>query len=393
MSPTRFIIAFFIPILLASPLAGANYLFLRNAGELDSIEQVAAMQQKSSALYGTALHPNVYPYKIELLRASNPKVVVIGSSRVLQIRGSHFLTPFVNLGRTVNYPAEAEKLVEDMLAVSKPELVLFGVDFWWFNPHSIFAFTFASHEFRGGELSVDALIAPVKWLWQGKVSPSLFFNIIRSGHPFRVNRVPMFGVQAIVLGNGFSSDGSNYYLGTVYGRGSAEDPKFSDTLSRIARKIGQFRQAREIDESRFEVLRRTIERLEAEGIRVITFLPPLAPTVLAAMKQDAQSYQYIDEVRARMPEISAHHFDFHDGRVLGTSDCEFVDGFHGGDVTFGRLLDAIATDPSSGLSRYFAAERVRAVIKMFAGNALSDHRYRLDGENELDFLEIGCAKT
>lgn len=57
------------------------------------------------------------------------------------------------------------------------------------------------------------------------------------------------------------------------------------------------------------------------------------------------------------------------------------------------VFDAIATDSSSGLSRYFAAERVRTVIKKFAGNALSDHKYRLDGENELDFLEIGCAKT
>ena len=151
--------------------------------------------------------------------------------------------------------------------------------------------------------------------------------------------------------------------------------------------------SQKVDESRFQTMRRTIERLDTEGIRVITFLPPLAPTVLAAMARNAQGYRYIDEVRARMPGISAHHYDFHDGRAMHTSDCEFVDGFHGGDVTFGRLLDAIATDPSSGLSPYFAAEKVREAIKRFAGNALSDHRYRQDGETELDFLEIGCAKA
>ena len=58
------------------------------------------------------------------------------------------------------------------------------------------------------------------------VTPETFAGYVSEGYPISVRGVPMFGVQAITRGNGFAGDGSYYYLGTIYGRGPAEDPRF-----------------------------------------------------------------------------------------------------------------------------------------------------------------------
>ena len=80
----RFILIVLLPVLLLLPAGAANWLFLENAGELTAIEDVVARQQNEGGLYGTAIHPNDYAYKLALLAARQPEVVAIGSSRVLQ---------------------------------------------------------------------------------------------------------------------------------------------------------------------------------------------------------------------------------------------------------------------------------------------------------------------
>jgi hypothetical protein len=378
-------------VVLALPLLGLSYLFLRNSGELDSIEAIAAAQQRSEALYGTAIHANVYAYKMALLKERSPDIVAIGSSRVLELRAGDFSALFVNLGRTANYPDEAAEVVKDVMAVSHPKLILLAVDFWWFNPKMVFAFNFDTHRIRGGDLTSDALISPARWLLEGKLRTRAFLDMVAAGHPVKVGGVPMFGVQAITRGNGFAGDGSYYYLGTVYGRGPAEDPHFSDTFGRIARNTSQFVRAAAPDEQRLAAFATLVRRLERTDVRLITFMPPVAPSVLTAM-QKAGGFDYIDSARRRIAEISSHHYDFHDARSIGAGDCEFIDGFHGGDVVAARILDRIAADQASGLAAYLNRHKVREIIDKDAGRALADDRYRQPGESEKDFLELGCNK-
>jgi len=322
-----------------------------------------------------------------------PDVVVIGSSRVLQMRAASFNGTFFNLGRTANYVDEAAKVVDDLLKIVHPRVILLGVDFWWFNPNITFAFNFDTHRIRGGKLTSDALMAPARWLLEGKMTPATFADILFAGHPVKVGGVPMFGVQAVTRGNGFAGDGSYYHLGTVYGRGPVEDSRFTDTLGRIARNTSQFRRATAPDEQRLAALGRLLARLEEKGIRVITFLPPLAPRVLAAMAAEGDAYGYINAVRRRIAALSRYNYDFHDAAAIGAGDCEFVDGFHGGDVVFARMLAAIADDEANGFLPLLNRDAIRTTIAQYAGRAIADNPYRLPGEAERDFLELGCKKS
>ena len=186
----------------------ANWRFLQSAGELTSIEDVAAIQQHEGERYSTASHPNVCPYKMDLYAARKPEIGAIGSSCVPQFRQSRFDRPFVNLGRTVNYPAEAIKLVRDMLLQGTTRMVLFGIDHYWFNPAFTTILDFRTHQLYGGNLTLDALMTPFRWLLDDRITTSTYQEVLFGKVPRAANGAPLFGVLALLEGSGYGADRS-----------------------------------------------------------------------------------------------------------------------------------------------------------------------------------------
>lgn len=388
----RFILIVLLPILLLLPAGAANWKFLKAAGELTSIEDVAATQQREGGIYGTALHPNVYPYKLELFTARKPEIVAIGSSRVLQFRQSHFNRSFVNLGRTINYPAEAVKLVQDMLAIGTPKIVLFGIDHYWLNPAYTAAPDFRTHELRGGSLTPDAMMTPFRWLLDGRVTPDTYRDFLAGNVPAAPNGEPLIGIQAIQDGAGFAADGAWHYDHYILGRKPSDDPGFRDTLRRIASGSAQFRHGGNIDMNRLAELRQAVHLLKDAGARVITFVPPMATRVGAEMTARGADYGYADAARAALRTLGTEHHDILDASRLGATECEFVDGFHGGDVVAARMLKEMAESGDEGFAASLNQTRIDQIIANYAGHALSDTRFRRPGETEIDFLRLGCSK-
>ncbi len=86
-------------------------------------------------------------------------------------------------------------------------------------------------------------------------------------------------------------------------------------------------------------------------------------------------------------------FDFLESQSLQTSDCEFADGLHAGDITYQRMLLRMAdADPPGRLASMLRRTDIAANIRSFAGSAVTPtladgYRYP-----EVDFLDIGCRK-
>lgn len=386
----RFLIIFVVFLLAFLPAGLANYLFLRNAGELEPIERVAANQQREPGLYGTALYENSYPYKLALLAARQPDVVALGSSRVLQLRQDHFAARFLNLGRTVNYPREAEKLVADMLAITRPRVAIFALDFWWAAEASRHAFNFNAHTERGADLRPDAVIAPARWLSEGKIPAALYIEILSTPPPYRTDGIALYGVQSITVGNGFGPDGSYYYGATVFGRAPAADPRFSDTLRRIASNSAQFVRNTRFVPERVDSLKRAISTLETAGVTVITYLPPLAPPVRAAMAVQEDAYAHVTAFRAAVATATRPHFDFHDDIF---DSCEFVDGFHHGDVIAARLLLGMASARPDVFGGIVDTAALTTIVTKAAGQAQAGRSFSRAGDREADFLDLGCKRN
>lgn len=390
--PRRYLLIVLIPILALLPLGAMNALFLENTGELLTGGEVAEFQQEVTALYGSALHDTVYRYKLALLEARRPDVVVIGSSRVLAMNQSMFSVPFANLGRTVNYPDEALKLAGDMLELHKPKVVLFGLDPWWLNPRWIHAPDFRTHDDPGGALSPEALFAPMRWLADGRIGWDLYRDRLTNAAPPVIDDVVMLGIQAITIRRGYRPDGSLFRGGLIY-QARGADTGFGDTLSRVAGDQAQFRFGQSIDETRVETLQETVALLRAAGVTVVTFLAPVAPTVRTAMAQNPDRFAYMTAAREAFASLNSLHLDAWAGDVLGEEDCEFFDGFHHGETVDLRLLLALAAmgrqDFDSTVLEGDLVDRLAAS----SGSAQEEFAMGMPGRPEVDFLELGCVKA
>jgi hypothetical protein len=117
-------------LLLTLPIA----VFVKSTGENMSIMDIVAKQNSPSSvsIYGTALRDNTSKYKLHMLKQRDSKIVALGSSRVLQFQEYMFNDSFYNLGGVMNSISDGN-MIADYIIKLKPEIILLGIDIWWFN--------------------------------------------------------------------------------------------------------------------------------------------------------------------------------------------------------------------------------------------------------------------
>lgn len=351
-------------VFLATSLAGSGALLALSvallvcSGELEDIREIARTQQESGGIYGSATHENFFGYKMALHAARRPRIVALGSSRVLTLRQYTFTERFVNLGSAMRNLAEGERAVQEMLALHRPDVVLVAFDFWWFNPDRSEQTEFPAHHAYRASL-LRSLGLPLAWLWSGRLPLGVGVSLLHQG-AFEDVGEPAWGVQAAVVGEGFRPDGSRRLRGP--GRISA-------TLASIGDGANGFEPGVRIDQARLRRAAALLSTLTGKGIEAVTYLPPVAPSVLHAMAQ-TQRYAYVEELRSAMYGISANHYDFHDLGRSGAADAEFVDGIHAGETATLRLLLAIARAPESPLRGVVATDAAERGVRLYRGLAV-----------------------
>lgn len=362
--------------------------YLDRMGEYGSAE--AATQQLASlpnrCLFGSAVRQNNFAYKLALFDAVRPDVVAVGSSRVMQFRQDMFKERFLNLGGAFETLWEGEAFIDKLLERHVPKLVLLGIDVWWFNP-----------SYRGNRkgffiVKEDASPSPVSkmilagnWLRQGKIG----WREIADPSWVGGRRDCHMGIQARKTLQGFAPDGSYVYAGYATGIVASPDVGFRDTLSRIADGSRRFETSHILSEDALQRFLRLVATLEQRGVSVVLFFPPFAEPVNEAMREKGgDGYGYIGKLREALEKAGLEVADFQNTAGLGANDCEFIDGFHGGDVVYARILKALAmrgplsawVDPV-GIDRYLAN----------AGRAMARDD-RVTERPEVDFLKLSCTK-
>jgi hypothetical protein len=372
------------------PLVGyLNFVFLVNSGELEHIDKIIKTQLEQDALYFSAIRTVTYSYKLSMFNRSKPKIVVLGSSRVWQFRSAYFAVPFVNLGGAMGTFQEGEKIFKEMAAIHKPEVVIIGLDPWWFGDGSAH-FNVGNYNATGEEFQLDMIFTPCDWLLQGKISLQYYFNVLlgKKGNPF-----PAIGVYAATRKEGFYKDGSFYHFGTVTGFRNRADRKFENVLYKLKVGADPFMYSRSVNKKKWKEFMSLFKLAKNENYHLLIFLTPLPPRIIDLMTKMGDKYAYIDELRLMLSELKEHYYDFYDPRSFSSGDCEFVDGEHGGEVTYLRLLLAMSQDPSSGLSPYLKHEKIVQCIENYRGKAMVPPPFYKQPYTEGDFLELGCKKN
>lgn len=370
-----------VALTLSALLVGFALWILTASGELLGAGEVAQRQRSAGGVYGTALNRNTYQYKIALVKVSHPEVVAFGSSRVMQFRARYFARPFVNLGGAVNSPYELPIAVADVLQTGVPRVAVVGVDHWWFNKRLPLATKFPQHAIAGDELDSNKLFEPYRLVRDGRLKP---------GHLGRILSSPpnMLGLQAQIFGDGFGPDGSYYYSSLLGGTKPNEDRNFTLMLDRIERDHSIFSKFGDFDDDAFGSLASGVSLLKAAGVTVITFLPPLSPKVLRALRQRDGKLDYLALLNDRLALLGDRHFDLTDAGLLDSEDCEFVDGIHGGEVTYAR----IASHLSRGHPGLADEKEIAHAVNRRRGYA-SVPTTSIPTYIEVDSLALGCARA
>ena len=392
----RYATTYFAIIVGFALVAGIGFqallgLFLWRAGEFAPVSDIVRQQMSEASVYGSAIHEDGFDYKMELVAAAKPAVIALCSSRVLQFRQSFFTDGFINAGRAMNNPEEGLVFMQTLVGRHKPKVVIIGADFWWFNPN----WHYVRRPVRNTSLNLAMLHLVESWVWDGKVDAADLWRVAVLGELGNdLIRRSNIGVAAIKRGNGYRPDGSRDY-GLRYSGGDPtfDDAGFANSLSRIDRGDSQFEYAERADADRIDGINKLLKYLISEDITPVVVMPPLARRVLDKMATRGADYGYFADMRKYAARHEMEAYDFTEPESLGADDCEFVDGFHGGEVVYQRLLAAIVErNPESVLAAYVDADALERSIGEATGHALTRESAKDYALAETDFLKIGCKK-
>lgn len=391
MSSKKWVILWCIPLIIFMSLYGVVYLYLSSNYENNSFQSIVKRQIENNSIYGTALNRNTFGYKMELVKQIKPNIVALGSSRVMQLREDSFNESFVNAGGAMNHLTEGIKFLNEMYSFHTPKYIILGLDFWWFNEAFPQVKEFKYHLNDGMTLDKNKITTTYEYLQNGKVSSNTFFNMLKIGqinNPY--TSYDNLGFSAIKTSDGFRKDGSYLYSKTLFGIESTEDKNFKDTLQRVNDGNKRFQFGSQLSHNRLKLLHEIIDLTTKKGSKLILIIPPVSNTVHTHMIY--KNYSYIDLLRNYIKTLGVENYDFHNLSILTTDDCECIDGFHGGDIVYKRIVAYIYSHTKNDeIKALIRIENVLSDIEFNQGKALTlgnDH-YLL---KEVDFLEIGCKK-
>lgn len=354
--------------------------------ENNSYSDIVKRQIKNDSIYGTALNQNTFSYKLELIKNVKPKVVAVGSSRVMQFRKENFNTSFVTAGGGMSHLNEGYKFLENMYKFHKPEYIILGLDFWWFNDNFSQPKYFPHHGNNGKTISYNKIYKTLLWLINGKVNIS-FLNHKKIENQY--TNYDNLGFSAIATSDGFRSDGSRFYSKTVFGLEKSGDENFSNTFKRIRDGNSRFKYGNELSKNRVAILYKILELIKNNNTKIIVFIPPIANATYK--KMEGYQYGFVDTFRELIKSLNVENYDYHNLPVVTQNDCEYIDGFHGGDVIYSRILKDMY-DNNSSISKYIEISNVNNSINLYQGNTLTVNSGNIFKNKEVDFLRLGCKK-
>ena len=276
---------------------------------------------------------NTLAIKTIMVNNSKPKVVAIGSSRVLQFREEMFRESFFNYGYTTSSNGTILPTLKLITEDSPPQYLILGLDQWNFNKKWDKS-EYPNYRPRNADIQNIAI----------KSIPAFLKEVLGSKNVFSIPEGKI-GLNAVKYNNGFRRDGSRDYGNRIekleLNDTTLEDYQFRNTFSRIYDGNRRFEYGKEISLSDLQYIVDIIEYCNNQDIKLFIFMPPFAPSIWAAMERSG-NYNYIKEADKHVKNIcniyNIPYFNFSNSNLVHYSDSEMLDGFHGSERVYGKIL-------------------------------------------------------
>lgn len=363
-------------LLLLLPFALLLGLPLLVYGEIFNSNDITNMQLKRGIpkLYGTIRQNQYSYYKVEMARRLSPSVILLGDSRTLQIHNFFFNkdSRFYNagIGGSITGNAASMQYFLEFQNTDSIDVAIICLSHFWFNENNR-EVIYTGHDFfaEAPSLSQTDMISIINFL-EHICRLDAMKNTAQNLSSFE-----RMGGTAIIHNNGILADGS-YYYGKAYPNdsiGQTNEDRLSGTLDAIEKAEVRFEHGEKINTNTLNYLDQFLQYCTSNGIYVIAYAPPYAPSINDAMSAKGNAYAYQHDALDIIPSLFRKYgFEFYDYTDVTTLDCtdnHFLDGDHASEVVFLRMIiDMI--EKGSRLADFCTLDDLRS----FDENRYSDQR-------------------
>lgn len=356
------VLVYLLPVLLFFALP---YGILEVSGELEDLSDVRV---EHGRLLGLAYSDQSKDYKLNEILARKPEVLALGTSRVLQIRSFFFKKPdtFFNGGRVISRAGDLPCLMEEWDKSSfKPKVIILGLDQYFFNKNwdNLKGGCEYNVKISGLNMLSKSSLDVYADLMDGKIQVK---NIAESD-----NRQ---GLTAMMTNSGYRTDDGSYYYGkTVQDFRKGIKVSFADMEKRIDRGKNRFEWGNEVNEDAIRIVKSFVDYCTRNRIELVMFLPPY-PTSIYNRMVDSGKYGYILKLDSALRANNLRVHNFSSLESLGSKDDEAVDGLHGSEVAYLRLIQELGRR-EPWLDNYLDREQFKLLDKPVNALELKQEKY------------------
>lgn len=353
---------FVLPVILL--IAVPSWVLLSTGENFRGVDGV--IRRSDKFLMGYAYNQENYNYVKwkALISREKHSVVALGSSRVLEFRSQMFDSSFYNAGYTISAVNEFVPFFQNIPREKYPDYLIISLDQWTFN---------------AGWDSLTSSPDSNKWAESFHTIPdqstlvNVWKDLLHRKYPLVLPRkrdnITCIGLNATVEGTGFRSDGSALYGKQVRkllaDDSTAMDYNYKETYGWIEQGAMRFNYGERINDKALPELERLMQFCKTNGIKLVAFLPPYADKVNEKM-QATSRYTYLQTIYPAISPVFARYgfelYDFSSLGSVGSNDTETLDGFHGGELTYLKILIKML-ESNSVLNRVTSLERLRNDLK------------------------------
>ena len=352
------IVVFIIPIIVI--LSPGIFIF-KNSGEYyTSIDTIITKEE--DFIIGYEFNQQNYKYlKWKTLVVQDKKEIwSVGSSRILQFRKEMFNASFYNAGLVVERISDFLHFFKSIPKEKYPNIVLINIDQFNFN-----------QEWYGKPIGIKEgyFKGSFSFLPSFNSFKNLYPNILRGKYnntfADSLNRV---GLQALYYNSGIREDGSMSYGHQIDNllndNPRAFDYRFLDTYNRIKTGTNRFEYGSNLNSHSIEDLRILLKFFHDNNIQVVAFLPPFPHEITTFMFQNGK-HEYINKITPSIKKYFKKYnfelWDFTDSKTINANDNEFLDGFHGSDMVYLKILRYLSNNKSQ-MKKYIDNEKITNYI-------------------------------
>ena len=356
-----------LPPILVLNTSGENY------GDIDHL-----VIQKEKYLIGYAYNELNYRYLkwkvVDNLPAQD--VLALGSSRILQFREGMFTSSFYNAGYTIKSMADFVPFLKSFPKEKYPAVLLISLDQWMFNEKwDDSKEVYTNYPKWKDSYTKMASISTIINVWTDLLNGK--YNLKKLIGSTENKNLKKIGLNAIVNGKGFRNDGSIFYGSQIKklinNDSTANDYHYKETLHKIKKGENRFEAGENLKNNSLTELDSLLDFCKQHNIYVVAIMPPFADKVNDKFKIEGK-HHYMEKIfPAAEPIFKKFGFELWDMSNLakfGSGDNETLDGFHGSEVAYLKML-IYMTEHQSAISKYTNLEKLKKSLENKRSNYIA----------------------